>query len=202
MYQIKGIYEGISPMMMDRFYDPETTITDIKKPKGQELKKTELKLHRDKTGVYVPSDNIRMMLIGNKLRPGAAKILGSYIEKNKATNYLNMCKSFIFVQGPENPLKVYIKPKRKTFDEVDERTFITAGNPPSRKITRRPLIMLPWSLSFIIQVIDDSIDESFVKKLFEVAGLRCGCCAYGPTFGRCIIKEWDVINKKKELKQN
>jgi len=136
-----------------------------------------------------------MMLIGNQVRPGAAKILGSYIEKQKGTEYEQMCKSSIWIIGPKDPLKIYIDPARKTFDDIDERPFLTkAGkNNVSRKITRRPLIKTPWTLSFTIQVTDDQIDESKVRELMDVAGLRCGCCAYGPTFGRCIVSEWTIV---------
>lgn len=196
MYEINCTFTGLVPMMQDRFFNPKETDAGrgVKKGGKQWEKELELKLHKDKKGVYVPADNIRMMLIGNRFRPGAAKILGSYIEKGKATQYLSLCKSCIWVLGTEDLLKVYIEPRRKTYDDYDERSFINATG--SRSLTRRPLITLPWSLTFIIQVTDDNIHESKVKEFFEVAGLRCGVCAYGPTFGRCIITEWEVVEKK------
>jgi len=128
---------------------------------------------------------------------GAAKILGSHVEKNKGTQYLQMCKSSIWVLGPKDPLKIYIEPKRTTYDDIDERSFPTLKGKGgcSRKITRRPLINLPWSLFFIIQVTDNQIHESKVRELFDLAGLRCGVCAYGPTFGRCVIDKWEVSGK-------
>lgn len=200
MYEILAQYKGLVPMMHDRFYDPAALENPVakkkKKPTAADInKECELKLHKDKKGVCVPADNIRMMLIGNQMRTGAAKILGSYVEKNKGTEYLQMCKSSIWVLGPKDPLKVYINPGRKTFDDIDERAFPTLKGKGgcSRKITRRPVINLPWSLEFIIQVTEDSIGEGKVRELFDIAGLRCGCCAYGPTFGRCIIEKWEIV---------
>jgi len=199
MYQIEANYTGVTIMMHDRYF--ELLSNEGPAPKKKKTPSAEdiaadckLKLHCDKKGVFVPADNIRMMLIGNQIRPGAAKILGSYIEKQKGTEYEQMCKSSIWILGPKDPLKVYIDPARKTYDEIDERPFVTKNGKgsASRKITRRPLINLPWSLSFIIQVTDDQIHESKVRELMDVAGLRCGCCAYGPTFGRCIISHWKV----------
>jgi len=192
MYEILGKYKGLVPMMQDRFYDPASTEKPTtKKKKGKDLKIVELKLHKDKKGVFVPADNIKMMLVGNKIRPGAAKILGSFIEKGKGTQYTQIAKSLIWVVGPKDPLKIYIDPKRTTYDDIDERSFINAQG--SRSMSYRPIINLPWSLSFTIQVVDDQIDESLVRQFFDVAGLRCGCCAYGPTFGRCMIAEWEVV---------
>jgi hypothetical protein len=178
-------------MMMDRFYDPKSTEGGpVKKKKGKDPKVVFLKLHADKKGVFVPADNIKMMLIGNVKRVGAAKILGSYIETKKATQYMQMCKSCIWVMGLKDPTKIYLEPKRKTYDDIDERSFINAAG--SRSITYRPIITLPWSLTFKIQVTDPQIHESKVRELFDVAGLRCGVCAYGPTFGRCIIDKWEL----------
>lgn len=192
MYEIKTTFKGVVPMMQDRFFDLKSTEQGPKKKKkGKDLDIIFLKLHADKKGVFVPADNIKMMLVGNKHRVGAAKILGSYIETKKATEYMQMCKSCIWVIGPDDPLKVYIEPKRKTYDDIDERSFINATG--SRSITYRPIINLPWSLSFIIQVTDDQIHESKVRELFDVAGLRCGVCAYGPTFGRCVIDKWEMV---------
>ena len=200
MYEIKAKYVGLVPMMMDRFADPgQTEKPTKKKKKGRNEADILAKLHRDKKGVFVPADNIRMMIIGNTKRVGAAKIQGTYIEKGKGTEYLNIAKSCIWVLGTSDPLKVYIQPKRKIYDDVDERSFINAQG--SRSMSYRPIINLPWSLSFIIQITDDNIDESKVRQFFDVAGLRCGCCAYGPTFGRCMITEWEVVKVQDSKKK-
>lgn len=86
MYLVQTTLTGLVPMMHDRFFNPEELEIPRKKSKDSWRKELPYKLWRDKKGVYVPVDNIRMMLIGNKHRPGAAKILGSYIETKKATD--------------------------------------------------------------------------------------------------------------------
>ncbi len=195
MYRILGRYKGLVDMMQHRFADPAQTEKPTKKEaKGRSEKKILECLHRDKKGVYVPADNIRMMLIGNKLRMGAAKIQGSYIEKGKGTEYRNMVQSCVWVLARDGGQKVYLEPKRKTYDAVDERSFINSAG--SRSMAYRPILTLPWSLSFTIQVTDDNIDESKIRQFFDVAGVRCGCCAYGPKFGRCMIDEWTVEDQK------
>ena len=190
MYEIECTIKGLAPMMMDRFFNPEDLEVSKKKSKTTWKDDLKQKLYVDKKGVYIPADNIKMMLIGNQFRPGAASILGNMIEKKKKGEYLNFCKAAIWVLGTKDPLKVYIEPKRKTYDEYDERSFITANR--GRGITRRPLIMLPWKLTFTIQVTEDIFDQSKIKEFFQVAGMRCGCGAYGPTFGRFIIEKWIV----------
>lgn len=166
----------------------------LKRAQTAETWKEELprKLHTDKKGVFLPADNIRMMLIGNQYRPGAAAILGSYIETKRKTEYLSLCKGCIWVLGNTDVLKVYLRRDGKIVkwnpQDYDERSFPAKGG--GRKLTRRPIIPLPWSMSFTIQITDDRIDPNKVRELFDVAGFRCGAGAYGPTFGRCRIIEW------------
>lgn len=194
MYEIIARYKGVVHMMHHRFDDPAGTDKPAKKKaKGRDEAVILAALHHDKKGVFVPADNIRMMLIGNKLRVGAAKIQGSFIEKGKGTQYVNMVKSCVWVVGLDDPMKVYVQPKRKTYDDVDARSFINASS--SRSMAYRPIIKLPWSLEFAIHVTDPNIDQSKIREFFDTAGLRCGCCAYGPTFGRCVIDKWEVKTK-------
>lgn len=193
MHDIKATFTGLVPMMHDRFFNLEEVETSGAKltGKGAWKKLLPFKAYIDEKGAYIPTDNLRMMLIGNKHRRGAAQILGSDIQKAKGAKYKSLCTSCIWVVGPDDPQKVYLSPKRKSYDDYDERSFINATG--SRSLTRRPIFKTPWSLEFIIQVTDDRIDESLVRELFEVAGMRCGVGAYGPTFGRCTITGWEVV---------
>lgn len=196
MYQVKCVIEGIVPLLMNRFPLPDNPFSYTKTRKSRTPTREDVnaelleKSFVDDKGMFIPADNLRMLLIGNQFRPGAAKILGSNIETKKGAAYLEFCKSCVWVVGPDDPQKVYFKPKRKKWDSVDVRSFITANK--GRDIVRRPQIDLPWSLEFQIHVTDDSFEPGKIKELYEVAGLRCGLGSYGPTFGRFIIKEFSI----------
>jgi hypothetical protein len=157
-------------MMHDRLFNPEEIEVGAAKRRGKEAWKMLLPLQ-------------------------AAEIQGSHIETKKAKKYKSICKGCIWVMGLADPTKVYLQPFRKTFDDYDERSFINAQG--TRSLKRRPIFKTPWSLHFIIQVTDERIDETFVRTLFEVAGLRCGAGAYGPTFGRCELTEWKLVRAPK-----
>lgn len=193
MYKIRCTYEGIVPMMQDRFFDPASIEKGKGKRKGKDAWKEELprQAYLDKKGAYIPADNIRMMLLGNKFRRGASEILGSDVETKKGKQYKSICTGCIWVVGEQDPQKIYIEPKRKTFDDYDERSFINAAG--SRSLKRRPIFNTPWSITFQIHVTEDTLQQDFVHDLFEVAGMRCGVGAYGPTFGRAVIKTWEVL---------
>lgn len=182
MYGAKCKIEGVVPIMFCRFPLPAKP-GDTKKKKKQTI---EQKLWMDDEGVYIPTDNLRMMLIGNKHRTGAAKIYGTEYESKKGTKYLNFAKACIWVVGDNG--KVYFEPVRKTWDDVDVRSFINVTG--GRDTTERPILNTPWSLSFDVQVTDDSVPSDIVKEFYKVAGMRCGLGVYGPTFGRFVVKEW------------
>lgn len=172
--------------MFSRF-PPPAKPGDTKKQKKQTIAD---KMWIDKKkGVYIPTDNLRMILVGNTHRTGAAKIYGTHYESGKGTKYLDFCKACVWVTGDNS--RVYFKPKRTKHDDTDIRSFVNASK--SRSTCERPILNTPWSLAFTVQVTDDSIPEDKIKAFYECAGMRCGLGVYGPTFGRFIIREWKVI---------
>ena len=192
MYQVEVMVEGVAEALQDRY--PLPVPGEAKKHKGKNDAEKELrdKAYVDDRGIYIPADSIRMSLIGNRFRTGAAKILGSTIETAKGTRYLDFCKACVWVLGIEDPLKVYYEPLRPTWDDVYVTPFINAAG--SKSVSKRPLIKMPWSLRFIVQVTDDTFTPAKIREFFEVSGLRCGLGAYGPRFGRFVIKEWKVLD--------
>ncbi len=189
---IKCTIEGVVPIMFCRFPLPKKP-GDKTKKKPQTL---EEKVWVDEKGMYIPADNLRQMLIGNKHRTGAAMIYGSHYESKKGKKYIDFCKACVWVVGCEDDFNVYFKPNRKTWDDTDIRSFINVNG--GRDITERPLIKTPWSLTFIIHVTDDSVQPDTIRAFYDVAGTRCGLGVYGPTFGRFIVTEWEVLEEKKK----
>ena len=192
MYVMECKFKGLVHCMINRYPMPEKQ-GERKKKRKLELKD---KVYLDKKGMYIPADNIRMMLIGNQFRKGAAEILGKYIESKRGAEYRTFCQSCVWVVGKEDPEKVYFEPKRKIWDATDVRSFVTANK--NRDIVERPLVCTPWSLAFLIHVVDDNFPPEKIKELFEVAGLRCGVGVYGPKFGRCLVDYCKVVESKKK----
>jgi len=195
MYEVKCTIEPVVPVMLNKFPMPKKPGEPPNKYKGQdeEMAALEEMVWRDKQGLFIPTDNFRMMLIGNRFRKGASKILGSSIERNKGTAYWEFCKACVWVTGEEDPLKIYPEPKRETWDDVDIRPYTKKEG---RDYIRRPLLCLPLTFTFKILVTDDTLAAGKLKQLYEVAGMRCGLGAYGPTFGRFVIKSWEILNDK------
>lgn len=188
MYEIKCTIEGLVEVLYNR---PPMEIPGGRAPKKRQTNREALlkeKIYVDRKGVYMPVDNIEMMLIGSTARTGAAKILGSYIETNKGTEYTNFCKGCIWITALDGSKKLHWQPNRKTWDGTDVRSFPDKSQ--QRHTAERPMIKTPWKLTFVIHVTEDTWSPDMVKRFFDVAGMRVGLGSYGPKFGRFLVKEF------------
>lgn len=200
MYEIRCTIEGLVESLYNR---PPIDIPGGRPPKNRQTNRAELlkeKVYVDKKGLYMPADNIEMMLVGSTARQGAAKILGSYIETNKGTEYTNFCKGCIWITSPDGSKKLYWQPNRKTWDGTDIRSFPDKNQ--QRHTAERPMIKLPWKLTFIVHVTEDTWSPDMIKKFFDVAGMRVGLGSYGPKFGRFLVVEFvDIRDRRDYAKQ-
>ena len=194
MYKIRVKIEGLAPIMFHKFPmpDPDTGKLPPSNKKGKGDREAIIKgmMHMDKKGVFMPADNFRMILIGNKHRKGAASIYGNEIEKRKGPEYESKCEGYVWAISLDGSNKIYIEPHKDTWDETDIRSFITSTG--GRDYTERPIINPPWSFEFYLHVTDEKFEASVIKELYELGGLRCGLGAYGPTFGRYEVTVWEV----------
>lgn len=192
MYQIKCTIEGIVPLLQHRYPVEDKIVGDKKRTiraSSDEKNALEKMAFKDDKGMFMTTEHIYGMLVGNRYRNGAAKILGSQKENKKGSIYLNFCKSCIGIESANGTMdKLYFEPHRQTWDATDIRSYTKEQG---RDVIERPMINLPWRISFLISVFDDNFKEGKVRELFEVAGIHCGLGAYGPRFGRFIVKEWE-----------
>ena len=188
MYEIKCTISGLAEVLYNK---PPMEIPGGRPPKERETSREKLlkkKIYQDRKGLFMPTDNIEMMLIGSTARIGAAKILGSFIETNKGTEYTNFCEGCIWITSLDGKRKLYWKPNRKTWDGTDIRSFPDKGQ--QRHTAERPMIKTPWKLTFIVHVTEDTWSPDMIKRFFDVAGMRVGLGSYGPKFGRFLIAEF------------
>lgn len=200
MYEIRCTIDGLAGVLYNR---PLIEIPGGRPPKKRQTNREALltqKVYKDRKGLFMPTDNIEMMLIGSTARVGAAKILGSYIETSKGTEYTNFCEGCIWITSPEGGRKLYWLPNKKTWDDTDIRSF--PDKKQQRHTVERPLIKTPWKLTFIVHVTEDTWSPDMIKKFFDVAGMRVGLGSYGPKFGRFLVVEFvDLRNGTDYAKQ-
>jgi hypothetical protein len=63
---------------------------------------------------------------------------------------------------------------------------------PSEK--QRPVLNLPWSLSFTIELFQNQdLNEAMLKKIFEDGGIMIGIGSYRGVYGKFIVERWANI---------
>jgi len=183
--RVRCTVSGLKPFLQNRFIIPKE---GDKPTKVREDVPLEQMMYCDENGIYFPTDNFRMMILGNQKRPGAAQIYGSYIVGGKkGKEYRTLAKACLWVRGLSGEDNIYVAPPRKTYDAFDERSYVMKTG---RKVIRRPMVNLPWSFTFRLHIFGKSLTEPLVRAFYDVAGIHCGIGDYGPEFGAFKIADW------------
>lgn len=133
---------------------------------------------------YMPSDHIRMSLIG----------AGGYV-KSKVGNARKSMKNVVAAMFTVIPEKIVIP----EFDEIDKRSAV------NKNVKARVMVVRPkWNkleVSFEILIDDDTITKETVEQLLDYSGRYVGIGSYRPehtgSFGRYEIKKLEEIKEAK-----
>lgn len=186
MYQIKVTYEGIAPILFNRFTEEQKEALETRRTGGTRTKKGSEKealgkVYRNSKGLYCPAANIKKSFLNGITKGNIKEGRGS------ARPYL---EATVFVQPTEVPFGV------KEADFIHEVTGRIPPKTGARVVIRRPGLKEGWRLSFTLMVVDDRRSDESIKRGCEEAGLLVGLCDGRPEYGRFIVKEWEVIKKE------
>jgi hypothetical protein len=177
---------GTSDIMFDRFYGQEK---DTRPP--------EQKFYLVQGNkIVLPTENLYSFLFGEN-PPGAAKTEGRKGKEYIRTGYSHIvidpteCVSFkrngkdiVFTEWEGNADSYYVS-------EFSPRTKMSSGpNSIKQNLKRRPVLKMPWSLTFTITVIENNLIT--VEKMFNWftdGGVIIGLGTYRPRFGRFEVKQ-------------
>lgn len=177
---------GIRPLMMDRY--PGDNKTEL-------LPEQKMYFLPDGKSLCVPAKNLMSFL--SAINSGsAAKTLGGRQYKALASA---LCGFVAF-----DPFKIPITREGKQIvfggfsndrdDDngiyVDRDVARLKNGIPNPKI--RPVVELPWELSFTIQLFkNDVFDEVLLKSLFERGGIAIGLGTFRGTYGKFLVDTWE-----------
>ena len=177
MEKVRVRIEGISPLLMHRYPEPD----EDAKSKAKNRKKNEddvaAAIYKDENGILVqPSDH----LIG-ALKKAGAKF---QIPGEGKTTYKNIVGSGAVIIEPD------LIPHEVQDYTVDRRPVVVQR---SRIMRSRPKLT-KWSLSFDVEYDEEEIPKSVLKELLDYSGRRVGIGDFRPScgghFGRFIVTEF------------
>ena len=181
---IKVQISGISDIMFDRFIDY-----------SEEVRPPEQKLYLDESSIAVlPAENLLSFLVGEKPVGCCKKVEG----KKGNSDYIPVVQSHVFF----SPTLIPFTSKGKTlkFTKFGKNFRVFEASPRVQKgsmsikteLKKRPLLKMPWELSFSIDLIENTIvDENKLYNWFTQGGILVSLGTYRPRFGRFEVTKWD-----------
>jgi hypothetical protein len=188
---------GLSDIMFDRFYDHS---------KGAASYPPEKKIYlSQKSELVLPAENIISFLVRDEKPTGVIR----QKEGNKAMQFLAPAKAYVNV----DPLLIpFLGKDGKPIIingelEKDKRFYIndwssgltkqTGGKVIKQESRARPVLRLPWFLSFLITVIkNEKVTQAKLLEWFEYGGHLQALGTYRPKHGRFLVQDWNVRNGK------
>jgi len=142
--------------------------------------------------VVLPSENIYAFLLSEN-PAGCAKAF----EGKKGKEYIRMGQGHLTVSPDMIPFTQ--DNKQVVFKEFGETFYVSQYAPRvksgslsiKQNIRLRPVLRLPWELSFQITLFDNKlIDDNRLHNWFDRGGIEIALGTYRPRFGRFMVKEF------------
>jgi len=182
--KINVTLQGIAPILFNRFVDY-----------SKEVRPPEQKLYIDSQNTIVlPSLNIDAFLFG-EFPTGCAKTF----EGKKGKDYLRIGQSHVFVEPDLIPFtdgKKEIKyngfGKQLMLHDWGSPRVKNGSLSVKQERIVRPMLNLPWELTFSINLIENSlINSTKLENWFTLGGIMLAFGSWRPKYGRFTIKKWE-----------
>jgi hypothetical protein len=182
--------EGFSDIMFDRFFDH-----------SGEDRPPERKLYLDEGNkVVLPAECINSFLFRDLPPTGIIR----FVEKRGAKDFIALGQAYLSI----NPTLIPFHDKNGkaiVFEKFGSSsqfmvndwsagiTKMSGGKVIKQEVRKRPILKLPWFLSFAITLIkNDKVTVEKLQSWFEVGGFATALGTYRPKHGRFVVKKWAV----------
>lgn len=178
--------EGISDIMFDKFIDH-----------SKEIRPAEQKLYlTDNNAIVMPDENINAFLFNQK---GGS--CSAVFEGKRRADYIRIGESHTVISPQLIPFTDE-KGKPIIFEGFGKKFYIHTSAPTTKlsgggiikqEAKPRPVLKMPWFLSFEIKLIENRlIDPPKLHNWFENGGILIALGTHRPKFGRFSVKKWEV----------
>ena len=177
--------EGLADLMFDRFIDHSAE----KRPVEQKL------YLNNNSELVIPAENIYAFLFSENPQ-GCAKAF----EGRKGKEYIRLGQGSIFVLPFLIPVMHDNKPILVK-GTIGDQFWVFEAAPRTKQgslsikqeIKPRPVLKLPWTISFEITMIESPIiTETKILNWFTKGGIEIGLGTYRPRFGRFHVKRFEA----------
>jgi hypothetical protein len=175
--KINVTLQGIRPIMFDRFASMKTELSP------------EDKVYQKDGNLVLPAKNIMSYLSAENTESAPRRIVGK--------KWKTICKaamSFVDISPFDIPFdREGDSIPSDSVEIIYDKAIVKKGtlSIPSEK--QRPLLSLPWSLSFVIELFQNAdLNEAMLRRLFEEGGIMIGLGTYRGVYGKFIVQKWAI----------
>jgi len=170
---------GLTPIMFDRYSG-----------NNKEQLAVMEKLYINGKNLVLPSTNILSFLSAQNTESAPQRVIGR--------GYKEVCKaalSFVTIEPLDIPFTR--NGKALTIDNADIKIHQSVAKIMKGKLSipnpkERPMIELPWELSFVLTLLETpELNEVLLKKLFEKGGIAIGLGTFRGVFGKFCVESWE-----------
>jgi len=176
----KVVLSGTTPIMFDRYSGNNK----------EQLAVMDKLYVDDKNRLVIPSTNILSFLSSQNTESAPQRVIGR--------GYKEVCKaalSFVSI----NPLHIPILRDGKplTLDTADVKIHYAVARVKKGALSvpnpkERPYLDTPWEIEFDLSLLETpELNETLLKRIFEIGGLAIGLGTFRGVFGKFCIKKWE-----------
>ena len=175
--KINVTLKGIRPIMFDRFVSMKAELSPMDK------------VYQKDGSLILPAKNIMSFLSGINTESAPQRIIGK--------KWKTICKAALSFVNIE-PYEIFFERngKRISFDDVDivtDKAIVKKGALAIPSEKSRPVLKMPWSLSFTIELFQNQdLNDAILKRLFEEGGIMVGLGSYRGVYGKFIVERWTI----------
>ena len=169
---------GLTPIMFDRYSGNNKEQLDVME-----------KVYRVEDNLVLPSLNIMSFLSATNTESSPQRVVGR--------GYKVVCKAALsyvqitpfYIPFTRNGKQLTVKNAGLEVNFAVARMMKGSLAVPNPK--ERPFLNTPWELSFNLRLIETpELNESLLRKLFEIGGNAIGLGTFRGVFGKFKIDEW------------
>ena len=174
MYKVEMVFEGLSPLRMNRFSPDALKGTSIKLSRPQLIQDAHARSFKDKQGYYVPGLNVKTAICYGGKRVKIGRLFAS--------------ASLRAIFHVEDRVRLPAE-----FTPVIEEGYVQIPPGSGKRVAKFWVCFPQWTISFACSVLDDRFPSEAILNSAKEAGLYCGLLDGRPEHGRFSVEDFRVV---------
>ena len=174
MYKIEMLFEGLSPLRMNRFSPDALKGTSVKLSREELIQDAHVRSYQDAQGYYIPGLNVKTAICYGGKRVKVGRLFAS--------------ASMRAIFHVEDKVRL-----GTGFTTEIEEGYVQIPPGSGKRVVKFWVCFPRWTISFACSVLDDRFPPEAIRNSAKEAGLYCGLLDGRPEHGRFSVEDFRVV---------